>query len=242
MIRKINSKTNTRIKHAASLKEKKYREEFHEFLIEGDKVLKMALEAKMVKEIFTISPLLDVSDDIIQYVISRELLVKITNTKSPQGVAAICSIPNYSFKDEYKKVVYLDDIADPGNLGTIIRTALSFGYDAIIASENTVDFFNPKVVASSKGSIFFIPVLAGKIVDFKEKYQIIVSSLNDKSIPLEEAKTKIKDRMVLVIGNEANGVKEETASLADLLVKIPMVKMDSLNAAVASGILMYTLK
>ena len=241
MIR-INSKDNARVKHAASLKNKKYREEFHEFLIEGDKILSMALEAKAVKEIFTTKPLKDINEDIPQYIVSEDILEKICSAKNPQNVAAVCSIPNFEKTGDLKKVVYLDNITDPGNMGTIIRTALSFGYSAVISSDESVDYYNPKVVASSKGSIFLMPVLHGKIKDFKKTHQIIVSTLSPKSIDLEEAIKCKKDHLVLVVGNESTGVSEESISLADLMVKIPMEKMDSLNAAVASGILMYSFK
>ena len=127
-------------------------------------------------------------------------------------------------------------INDPGNLGTIIRTAVAFDYDAIILSEGSVDLYNEKALAASKGSIFLIDAFYADIDEFKN-HKIVVSSLNDKSIDLNDC-PKLDD-FVLVLGNESHGVSEEITKKADYVVKIKISEnIDSLNVAIAAGILM----
>ena len=123
--------------------------------------------------------------------------------------------------------LYLDEINDPGNMGTLIRTALAFDYDQVVLSENCVSIYNEKVIAASKGAIFAIPVLKGNLKDYKETHQIIVSELS-----------KNAEKFVLVLGNEAHGVSAKTSKLADVQVIIPIKNIDSLNVSVAGGILM----
>jgi TrmH family RNA methyltransferase len=140
---------------------------------------------------------------------------------------------------KFKKVVYLDKIGDPGNMGTIIRTALAFDYDAVIVSEGCVDVYNEKVVAASKGAIFLLPVIKANLKDLKEDSTVVVSALTNNSI--EPNEVKIDKRLVLVIGSESHGVSPETLSLADYVTKIKISNIDSLNASIAAGILMFEL-
>ena len=143
-------------------------------------------------------------------------------------------------KKDYHKIVYLDQINDPGNLGTILRTAVAFNYDAVVLSKGSVDLYNEKVIAASKGTIFLIDAFVGSIEDYKDK-QIIVSTLDENSIPLNECK-KPND-FVLVLGNESHGVSEPIIKMANELVKIEMNDViDSLNVAMAGAILMNYFK
>ena len=134
MIKYITSKDNNKIKHAASLKDSKYRKDYKEFLAEGKKSLEMALKVGCIKEIFTISPLENLPEDLTQYVVSNDLLKKISSNVCPEGIVFVCNIVERKPK-RMNKVVYLDKVSDPGNIGTIIRTALAFDYDAVILSE-----------------------------------------------------------------------------------------------------------
>ena len=239
MISYINSKSNQKVVHAAKLKDKKSIREFNEFLIEGKKALELALEAKLVKEVFVIKEL-DIDKSIPQYIVSEEIIDKISFSKNPEGVVAVCCTLKEKAPSKMEKVVYLDNIQDPGNMGTIIRTALAFNYDAIILSENCVSIYNPKVVSATKGAMFLIPILNGDILDYKKDHVIITSTLNEKSISLDNLE-KPKS-FILVLGNEAHGVSEEIVKNSDVFVKIPIDNIDSLNVAVAGAILMYKLK
>ena len=238
MSEKIVSKSNSKIKYLTSLHNVKYRKENKQFLAEGYKSLEMALKAGLVKEVYSLKEISDLKD-IPNYIVSEEIMEKISTSKSPEGVVFLCDIPNL-LGNKLEKVVYLDKVSDPGNAGTIIRTALAFGYDAVIFSNDSVDIYNEKVIAATKGAIFAIPVIKKDINEINNGHQIIASTLSDKSISLEEAKAK--KPFILVLGNESHGVSDEIIENSDLLVKIPMQTMESLNVSIAAGILMYHFK
>ena len=238
MIYKITSKDNAKVKHAYSLHQSKYRNEYQEFLVEGFKTSELGLEKNLIKEVFTIKELNNIPNEIPQYVVSEEILRKISSTTNPEGIVAVAKIPE--FKNEgYKRVVYLDQISDPGNLGTIIRTALAFNYDAVILSKNTVSPYNEKAVAASKGAIFKIPVFFDELKTYFEDQKIIVTTLDNDSVSLKSINKP--EKFVVVLGNEANGVSGKIVEKAHIKIKIDMDNIDSLNVAVAGGIVLYTL-
>lgn len=240
MIKVITSKDNTRVKYAASLQNSKYRKINHQFLCEGYKALEMALDMGLVYEVFTLKEIPELSDDITQYVVSEDLLKKISFSVNPEGIVFIANEPNYSFDDSFQKVVYLDDVQDPGNLGTIIRTALAFDFDAVVLSKNCVSPYNDKVVASTKGAIFKLPIIVSSLEEIKNNKKVIVTALASDAVSLSEL--EVKEPFILVLGNEAHGVKEETIKMADVVVKIPISNaIDSINVAIAGGILMHHL-
>lgn len=238
MIITINSKENSKVKHAYSLKNQKYRNQFNEFLVEGIKTLEMALEANCVKEVFTTKEIKSIPSNIPQYLVNETVIEKLSSAKSPEGVVGVCSFPKFN-ENYYKKVVYLDCVNDPGNLGTIIRTALAFNYDAVVLSKNTVSPYNEKALAASKGSIFSIPVFYDELQKYNDEQKIIVSTLEQNSVSLEQIEKT--GNFVIVLGNEAHGVSEETKQKSDINVKIDIDNIDSLNVSVAAGILLHYL-
>ena len=237
----ILSKNNQKIKDASALKLKKVRLEKGLFLMEGTKNLDLALTYGNVKTIFTSIGLPKIGKDIETYKVNDEVLRKLAVSENPEGVVFVCeTLKPKKDKKDYHKIVYLDQINDPGNLGTILRTAVAFNYDAVVLSKGSVDLYNEKVIAASKGAIFLIDAFVGNIEDYKDK-QIIVSTLDENSIPLNECK-KPND-FVLVLGNESHGVSEPTIKIANQLVKIEMNDIiDSLNVAIAGAILMNYFK
>lgn len=239
MIKYITSKDNNKLKHAASLKESKYRREYNEFLAEGKKSLEMALKYGDVREVFTVKEIPNLPEQLTQYILKEELLKKISSSTNPEGIVFTCNIVNKKPK-KMNRVVYLDHVNDPGNVGTIIRTALAFSYDAVILSSGSCDPYNEKVVAATKGAIFSIPILKGELNEFCEGREVIISSLSDKSIDLKNV--KVPPSFILVVGNEANGVSEEAMKLATIVTKIEIANIDSLNVAIATGILMNHLR
>ncbi len=239
MKRIINSRTNQKVVHAAKLKNKNSIKEFHEFLVEGIKSLELAIQSGLVKEVFTVKEL-DIPDSIPQYLVNEMIIDKISFSKNPEGVVGVCSTLDNIKPKKFQKVVYLDNVQDPGNMGTIIRTALALDYDAVILSEDSVSIYNPKVVSASKGAIFSIPLLIGELSEFKKDHVVVTSTLNEKSISLDEL-PKLKN-FILVLGNEAHGVREEIINQSDMFVKIPIQNIDSLNVSIAGGILMYHLR
>ena len=237
----ILSKNNQKIKDACALKLKKVRQEKGLFLMEGIKNLDLALTHGNVKTIFTSIGLPKIGKDIETYKVNEEVLRKLAVSENPEGVVFVCEmLKPKKDKSEYHKIVYLDQINDPGNLGTILRTAVAFNYDAVVLSKGSVDLYNEKVIAASKGAIFLVDAFVGDIVDYQDK-QIIVSTLDENSVPLNECK-KPND-FVLVLGNESHGVSEPIIKIAHQLVKIEMNDViDSLNVAIAGAILMNYFK
>ena len=236
----ISSKNNQKIKDAASLRLKKTRQEKGLFLMEGLKNLEMALKYGNVKTIFTSIGLPKLGQDIETYRVNDEIIKNLAASENPEGVVFVCeNLKPRRDKKDYKKIVYLDHISDPGNLGTIIRTAVAFNYDAVVLSNGTVDLYNEKVLDSTKGGIFDIDVFYDDIPNYNKRN--IESTLNDKSVPLNEL-PKYED-FILVLGNESHGVSKEICDIATDFVKIEMSdNIDSLNVAVAAGILLNHLK
>ena len=233
----ILSKNNQRVKDACALKLKKVRQEKGLFLMEGIKNLDMALKYGVAKQIFTAIGLPKLKQDIECYRVNDEVLRKLANSENPEGVVFVCEqLKPKKDKSDYHKIVYLDQINDPGNLGTILRTAVAFNYDAVVLNKSSVDLYNEKVVAASKGALFLIDAYYDDIDNYIEGRQVIVSAL-DGAIPL--SKCPKESNFVLVLGNESHGVSKEIIKKADRIVKIEMNDaIDSLNVAVAAGILM----
>ena len=238
----ITSRHNQKIKDACALKMKKVRIEKGLFLMEGIKNLDMALNHGVVRQIFTTIDLPNLRQDVEVYKINDEILRKLAVSENPEGVVFVCDCLRPKKKmPQYHKIVYLDQVNDPGNLGTIIRTAVAFDYDAVVLSKGSVDLYNDKVVAASKGSIFLIDAFYADINDFAERYEIIASSLDEGSIDLNDCPKY--ENFVLVLGNESHGVSEQVLSRSHRLVKIAMSdQIDSLNVAIAGGILMNYFK
>ena len=233
----ILSKNNQKVKDACALKLKKVRQEKGLFLMEGIKNLDMALKYGVVKQIFTAIGLPKLKQDIECYRVNDEILRKLANSENPEGVVFVCEqLTPKKDKSDYHKIVYLDQINDPGNLGTILRTAVAFNYDAVVLNKSSVDLYNEKVIAASKGALFLIDAYYDDIENYVEGRQVIVSAL-DGATPL--SKCPKESNFVLVLGNESHGVSEEIIKKADRIVKIEMNDaIDSLNVAVAAGILM----
>ena len=237
MIKIITSKNNDKAKYAVSLKDNKNRKKENKFLGEGKKSLELALQAGLVAEVFTYESLL-IDESIPQYLVNEEVMKKLSSSVTPEGVVFIAKVPEFK-KDNFKKILFLDSINDPGNLGTLTRTALAFGYDAVVTSPDSVSVYNEKALAACKGANYLIPVFQDDLSNYKDEFQILVSTLKDNSIDVKDV--KLEDKFVLVLGNEAHGVSRKSEQLASLFVKIPIENINSLNVAVAGGILMYQL-
>ena len=251
----ISSKENEHIKYIKKLKEKKFRDETNEFLIEGIKLVKEAiLEKQDIKQIVicddcekSINITKEEMYNIAKYnciYVTKKVFETLADVKSPQGILAVVKKKIENEKINFKEdiIVVLDDIQDPGNLGTILRTVDSIGLTQIVVSKNTADVFNPKVVRSTMGAIFRVNIiksdnLKNTLQEIKKQgFEIVVSHLNTKN-NIYNLNYKNK---VIVIGNEANGVKQEIVEIADKKIKIPMLgKTESLNASVATGIILY---
>jgi len=240
MIKAITSRENALVKNAYYLKSSKGRKEKGQFLAEGKKCLELALKSHLVTDVFTLEELKNIPETVNQYLVTPEIIDKIAFSAHPEGIVFISNFLPMTKPATIERAVYLDNIADPGNMGTLIRTALALGYDAVILSSECVSIYNEKVVSASKGAIFLLPIYEDDLSSYKDSHKIIASVLSIDSRPLHEV--EIKEPFVLVLGNEAHGISQKVNKLADIKVTIPMRDIDSLNVSVAAGILMYHLK
>lgn len=255
----ISSSSNVQIKNLIKLqKNARTRKEQNAFVTEGRKMFEEARELGIVVRAYVsesfIEELAISSDDYfsnIEYeVVSDKVFREMSDTMTPQGILAIVTKPSYEFsnflKEAQAQLLLLEDLRDPGNLGTLIRTAEGAGMTGVIMSKETVDLFNPKVVRSTMGSIFRVPFF------YAEDFQDCLGKLqaNGISIAATDLKgsnnftsEKYPPKTAVVIGNESKGISEATRQKADILIRIPMCgKLESLNASVAGGLMMYELQ
>lgn len=249
----ISSTTNKKVKNLVQLVQKaKSRREQDVFVTEG---IKMFLEvpAENLQEVYVSQSFYEsgkAKEKLIQCkveVLSDEVFEKVSDTQTPQGILCVVKQFHYPLevllKNPKPLLLVLEDIQDPGNLGTIMRTAEGAGVDGVIMTKGTVDIYNPKTIRATMGSIYRVPFF------YTEDLHQTMEKLQEHKITIYAAHLKgtdsyhtldYKTGTAFLIGNEGNGLKEETARKADVFMKIPMAgKVESLNAAVASVILMY---
>lgn len=253
----ITSASNPRIKSLINLVQKaKARREQDVFITEGVKMFQEA-EPNRIKEVYVSESFYENSyekgeikeklEQCNYEILSDELFKKVSDTQTPQGVLCVVKQYHYNMEDLFRKdnplFLILEDIQDPGNLGTMVRTAEGAGVDGIIMTKGTVDIYNPKTIRSTMGSIYRMPFI------YTDELLNIMKEFQQRNVKLYAAHLKgdkfyhqldFKGGTAFLIGNEGNGLKDETAAAADIYMKIPMEgKVESLNAAVASVILMY---
>lgn len=234
MIKVITSVKNQLIKDLVSLKSSSIKKKENRFLIEGDDLVSLAYENNQLDMILTLEENSSYPD-IEQIITSEQIIEKLSNNKSPSKIIGVAHFSNKEIKGD--RIIFLDNVQDPGNVGTIIRTALSFSYSGVVLGNNSASMYNDKVIQSTKGAIFKIPVIENISLSLlKDKgYQIISTSLQNACNYKE---FNPNGKFVLVFGNEGQGISEETLKLSDVLIKINMDHIDSLNVAIAAGILM----
>ena len=244
---RITSLKNPKVQQWKSLKDRKGRRETGCFLAEGRKMAEEALlsgfpvEALLVDE----ERLTEFSlpDDAAVYALPAHVLAAVCDTKTPQGIAAVVRISQNARLG--RCVVAMDGVQDPGNVGTIIRTADAAGLEGVVLSVQCADVFSPKVLRATMGSIFRMPIvvtddLPGCLASLKDDgYSVISSQLDGE--PFYQ-RTPVGEKFCLIIGNEGNGISDEVKAVATHRVKLPMRGgAESLNAAIAAGIMMYDL-
>ncbi len=254
-VKRITSKENELIKHVKKLKDKKQRDLSNEYIIEGIKLIEEAIREKASIKYIIICEECEKSDyipkelmyDIARYeciYVTSNIFKHITEVNNPQGILAVIdkTIDKENISLDEDIIVVLDDVQDPGNLGTILRTIDSIGLKQVVISKDTADPYNPKVVRSTMGAIFRINIIRCENLEEKmqflkkNNYQLVVSSLQTQNSIYDIN----YDKKIIVIGNEGNGVRQSIYKLADEKVKIPMLgNTESLNASVATGIILY---
>lgn len=251
---RITSASNPLIKEIKSLYDKKGRRNLGAFLLEGLRLIEDAISSGAAIRYFVVSD--SFAEKSLKVVSARpgtkvmtipdDLFARVSETQSPQGIMAAVDIPAYeqdSVLSRISRLMVLENLQDPGNLGTIIRSADACGFDGILLSKDSVDPYNPKVVRSTMGSLFRVPVLIpddfyGTLKDLQAQGIRVIAAHPRDAVPCWEA--DLSDRLALVIGNEGNGLSEELLRLADCTIMIPMEgKAESLNASSAASILLY---
>lgn len=253
----ISSINNQNVKNAAELKQKKYREERDVFLVEGLRSVEEAIAWGQVKEVFFVpeedqrlQKLLATAEieHIALYQTDARVMGKLCDTKTPQGIAAVVKMPpnrleRISPAVNNEPVLILDRVQDPGNMGTLIRTADAVGAAGIILLEGCVDAYSPKAVRASMGSVFHVPLIQNIMPEealtwcYRQGYIPVATCLEQAE---NLYKADLSRRIAFILGNEANGVSLELQAAAELRLCIPMPgKAESMNVAMAAAILLF---
>lgn len=243
----ITSIQNQQIKTFRKLHQRKHREQLQQFLVEGYHLVEEALKSDWEVEHIVMTDKAKKLEGITKekvMLVNQAVFNHLSQTESPQEIMAVIKKKKFQ-KITGKRLLLIDRIQDPGNLGTIIRTAVAAGYDAIVLGKGTVDPFNDKVLRATQGAVFHLPLIKKDLRPMidrlkKDSYTIVASCL-------EGAKNvetiKKPDKFALVLGNEGSGISPEILSESDIKVKIPIYgEVESLNVSVAAGILMYQLR
>lgn len=249
----LTSVNNDKVKYFLSLTDKKIRNKEHKFLIEGYHLVEEASKTPFLEAVITTDEAnFNKFKNVDKYLVTMPIIEKLSSTKNPQNILGVVRMQDHSIDNLSKlvkmqniKLLLLDEINDPGNLGTIIRTAAALDYDAIVMSNTTVDMYNDKVLRSTQGVIFKIPLIKTNLIEaiklLKQNNITCFGTSLDKAVLLDDVK-KV-NRFAICMGNEARGVSKEVLDLMDQNIKIEMNKdVESLNVSIASAIIMYNLK
>jgi len=235
----ITSLENKKIKKLGKLLDKKYRDIEGKFIVEGEHLVEEAYKSGVLEEALCTLEY-DKKYEVSTTYVSYQVIKKLSKTECPQQVVGVCRKKRGVLKG--KKYVLLDAIQDPGNLGTIIRSAVAFGIDTIVVGDDTVDVYNDKVLRASEGMIFHINVV-------KENIEQVIFKLKKNNVVIYGTKVEggaelnnvfKSDSWAILVGNEGAGVSKKLLSLCDEFIYIPMKeKCESLNVAVAMSIILY---
>ena len=250
MVEIITSSENKFVKEASQLQHTKWRKKLGKFLLEGaayiaDIPSSFDIEYLLVSE-SRYAEYLELCEKYSYRIITDKLMTQLCDTITPQGLIAVCRQPSYDINELSARgglYIICEDIRDPGNLGAIIRTAAAAQATAVLALSGCAESYSPKVVRSSAGAIFAIPIAenlhANDIVPLLKSHntRIYATHLKGKHLPYD---VDLRGNCALIIGNEANGISDELADICDTWIKLPMPgAVQSLNASVAAGIIIY---
>lgn len=250
----ITSRENKIYKLAKKLRDKRGRIAENLFITEGLRSVRDAIEKGACVKKIILCEGTSLPDNFPQndvYTFAPALFSEISDTVTPQGMLALCSIPKISFENlsftDNSCIVLCEAVQDPGNIGTIIRTAHASGCSAVILTKGCCDLYNPKTVRATMSAIFSVPIITDVSADDaitnlkKHGFKIYGGALTDNSSSLYE--TVFATRSVIIIGNEANGITDKTLKICDRCIRIPMEPdAESLNAAVAGAVMIYEQK
>ena len=240
----ITSLNNRHIKEILKLKEKKYRDLEGLFIVETLHLVEEAMKKSNVLEIIVCEGFeYNIFNEVNTIVVTKEIMMKLSSTESNPRIIGIVkkNVDNNSYGN---KLLILDNIQDPGNLGAIVRSAVAFNFDTIILSNDCVDLYNSKVIRASQGMMFHINIIRRDIIEFiidikKDNYVIYSTNVNGG---INVRDISISSKFAFIIGNEGNGVRDEVNKMCDKFLYIDINNdCESLNASVAASIIMYEL-
>lgn len=235
----IESINNDKVKLWKKLRNKKYIDKYGLYIIEGYHLVEEAIRNNIVEYLIILNDI-KYNTKLPIYNVNEKVMKNITLMKSIPEVMAVVKVTHK--KKEYgKKIIFLDEVQDPGNVGTIIRSSVAFNFDTVVLTDNSASIYNEKVIRSTEGMIFSTNIITGKRKELLEElkklnYKIYSTTVNGNITP-EEIK---EDKFVIILGNEGNGVSQESLKFSDNTVKIPINnKCESLNVAICGAIIMY---
>ncbi len=233
----IESINNEKIKRYSKLLQKKYRDETGLYIISTDHLVKEALKHNIVQEIFLLNGYENRYGNVTY--VNEQVMRKLTSLKTLPSVVAV--VKKQDLNSIKGNVIMLDGLQDPGNVGTIIRSAVAFNFDTIIVGNNTVDIYNEKVLRASEGMIYNVNIIKQDLVDsimeLKLKGYTIIGTKVDNGKKIEDI---ICEKYAFIVGNEGNGISDEILNMCDEYIYIDMnKKCESLNVGIASSIVMY---
>ena len=241
----ITSLENGKIKELTKLQQKKYRDDTGTYLVEGEHLVEEAYKNHVILQIIALEDTC-VSYDVEVLYVTKEIMKKLSSLDNPPSIMALCKKSNYT-EMVGDRILLLDGIQDPGNLGTMIRSSLVFGVTSIVLSKNCVDLYNSKVLRGTQGMLFHIPILS---MDSKEAISLlkqnhipIYGTSVEDGVEIATLSDAERDKYCLIMGNEGSGLPNEIFDLCDKNLYIPMdSRVESLNVGVACSILLYELR
>lgn len=234
----IISITNEKIKNLKKLQSKKFRDETNNFIVEGFHLVEEALKVGILKEVYLLSNT-DFNQEVPKTIVSEKVMEHITELSSIPTIIGLCE--KSKLNNIGNKVLILDRIQDPGNLGTILRSASAFNIDTIIISDDSVDLYHPKVIRSTQGIFFNLNIITDNLYNIlpvlKETHYLIGTNLNNGT---DISKYQFPDKFALIMGNEGSGINIDFQELCNDFIYIKMNKgCESLNVAIATSIILY---
>lgn len=235
----ITSLTNNKVKNWLKLRHVKYRNKFKKFIVEEEHVISEAIKTNNLETLILLEGVNNDFNFSNVEVVSEDVMKKLSANISLNKMIGIANVPQNSL--ESNRILLLDDIQIPGNMGTILRTAHSFGYRKIFVSKGCVDVYNDKVIKASQGAIFYLDIEECSLLKVAENSAFPIYATGfENSIPLDNV--VVSDKLGIIVGNEGSGVAPELIAKSHQTIQIPVKQFDSLNVAIAAAICMYGLR
>jgi len=237
----VTSKDNSKYKMWLKLSQKKYRQKEQLFLIEGEHLVLEAKKAGVIVDVLLCEGI-SFDIDVPTTYLMKSLFEKLASTVTTAGIMAVCRMKEGNIKNN-NRLLLVDGVQDPGNLGTLIRSALAFGFDGLVMSEDTVDIYNEKVVRATQGALFNLAIIRRNLMNYvadlqKSGVEVYATTLNDDAKMMGDITPT--EYMAFIVGNEGAGIHGPLVEASDVSVVIEMAPcVESLNVGVAGSILMY---